>query len=245
MKLKKTFSSFINETAVLQQYPKPKNKRGLKQWNSWKDMLEKIEYICEQIRTLDDQIKEEYNYGLHEREYRAEAYEFNVKMYDVPGLGDTDALADKYFDGSDTEMDQAFVEFVGQSVGHFIEDLYQKYKIDWIKDYYQVGRSGGWLVLELEPGTWSINEVAYNADMYEEDFNYESEELVEYDDETETFTADIKEMKKVFKTFEKNALSYLKDLEKHESELDTIKKLIPKYQAQMGKDFVAMLKANY
>ena len=245
MKLKKTFGSFINETALLTQYPKPKNKRGLKQWNSWKDMLEKIEYICEQIRTLDDQIKEEYNYGLHEREYRAEAYEFNVKMYDIPGLGDTDALADKYFDGSDTELDQAFVEFVAQSVGHFIEDLQEKYKIDWIKDYYQVGRMGGWLVLELEPGTWSINEVNYTADMYEEDFNYESEELVEYDDETETFTADIKEMKKVFKTFEKNALSYLKDLEKHESELDTIKKLIPKYQAQMGKNFVAMLKANY
>ena len=81
--------------------------------------------------------------------------------------------------------------------------------------------------------------------MFEEDFNYESEELVEYDDETETFTADIREMKKVFKMFEKNALSYLSDLEKHESELDTIKKLIPKYQAEMGKNFVAMLKGNY
>ena len=244
MKIITSFKQFLNESAsIIQGYPKPKNKLGQKQWAKWLDMLKEVETECEYIRTTATELQKEYNYNLHGRDHRAEAYEFDVKMHHIPEI-DSEELRAKYFDGSEDELNQAWVDFVARQVEYFVEDLQDHYKIDWIKDYYQVGRSGGWLVLELEPSTWSESEVEYTADMFEEDFNYQSEELVEYDDETETFSADMKELKKTYRNVMNAVNGYKKGLDKHSEELATIRKQIPIVQAGMGKAFKDQLDGN-
>ena len=244
MSLKKTFSSFVNEASFIKGYPKPKNKLGQKQWKQWLDMMTEIEDMCEDMRTTAEFLRDKYDYNLHSREYRANGYEFNVKMYDIPGV-DVDELLNKYFDGSEQDLDQTWVDFVAIQVEQFVEDLWESYKMDWIKDYYQVGRMGGWLVLELEEGTWSENQVEHELDSFESDFNYESEDLVEYDDETETFKADMKELKKVYKVYMSNIKEFKKALDKHQEDLETIKKQIPIVQAGMGVAFKEYIEGNY
>lgn len=245
MKVLTKFNSFLNESAsIIQGYPKPKNKLGQKQWKAWLDMLKQVEGDCEYLRTTADELREQYNYNLHNRDYRAEAYEFNVKMHDIPGV-DVEELVIKYFDGSEDELNAAWVDFVARQVEHFVEDLQDHYKIDWIKDYYQVGRSAGWLVLELEKSSWSKTHIEDTVNMFEEDFNYQSEELVEYDDETETFSADMKELNKTYRNIMNAIKGYRKGLDKHANDLARITKEIIKRQASMGKAFKDQIESNY
>lgn len=245
MLIKNSLESFLNESAsIIQGYPKPKNKQGLKSWKAWFDMLKQIEDDCEYLRTTAKELRDEYNYNLHNREYRAEAYEFNVKMYDIPGF-DGEELLKKHFDGNEDDLNGAWVEFVAREVERFVEDIQDDLNIDWIKDYYQVGRSGGWLVLELEKSTWSENDIDDTVDMFEEDFNYQSEELVEYDDETETFSADMKELNKTYRNIMNAIKGYRKGLDKHANDLARIKKEITKRQADMGKQFMALFSTGY
>ena len=212
MLIKESFKKYVNEYhhhGGFPPYVEPKNKLGKKQWQQWNTMTKDISNQIKFIKDTAEGIRNEFNYRLHSRDYRENAYEFNVKMYDIPGV-DVEELLNKYFDGSEQDLDHAWVDFVAIQVEQFIEDLWEHYKMDWIRDYYQVGRMGGWLVLELEEGTWSENEVEHTLDTFESDFNYESEELVEYDDETETFKADMKEIKKLYKSYLNQMKEYKK-----------------------------------
>ena len=246
MLIKESFKKYVNEYhhhGGFPPYVEPKNKLGKKQWQQWNTMTKDISNQIKFIKDTAEGIRNEFNYRLHSRDYRENAYEFNVKMYDIPGV-DVEELLNKYFDGSEDDLDQTWVDFVGRQVEHFVEDLQDHHKIDWIKDYYQVGRSGGWLVLELEPYTWSEGDVEDKLNEMESDWNYESEELVEYNDETETFKADMKEMKKLFKRQMKAISIYESELTDHAEELNTIKKQIPIVQAGMGQAFKAQIEGN-
>ena len=243
MKVHNKFNSFVNESAIIQEYPKPKNKQGLKQWKAWLDMLQQVEGDCEYLRTTAAELREQYNYRLHGREYKEAAYEFNVKMYDIPGVDSEELLT--HFSGSEDDLNQAWVDFVVIQVEQFVEDIQDDLNIDWIKDYYQVGRSAGWLVLELEKSTWSKDDVEDIVNKFEEDFNYQSEELVEYDNETETFSADMKELNKTYRNIMNAIKGYRKGLDKHANDLARITKQITKRQANMGKLFKDQIEGNY
>ena len=181
--------------------------------------------------------KNNFNYNRHHREYRGDdAYEFDIKMHGAPNI-DFEELADEYFGGAEFEnnalgnMDFAFREYLVKEVEDFVEMLQNDQKIDWIKDYFQVGRSGGWLVLTLNDYTWSDGDVSDKMDEIESEFHYA---LDDYSDEGDI---NLSSIKKEFKKSMEEVDKFRNDADNHISQLQEIEKLIKIAKEEVGRNF--------
>jgi hypothetical protein len=181
--------------------------------------------------------KNNFNYNRHHREYRGDdAYEFDIKMHGAPNI-DFEELADEYFGGAEFEnnalgnMDFAFREYLVKEVEDFVEMLQNDQKIDWIKDYFQVGRSGGWLVLTLNDYTWSDGDVSDKMDEIESEFHYA---LDDYSDEGDI---NLSSIKKEFKKSMEEVDKFRNDADNHISQLQEIEKLIKIAKEEVGPNF--------
>ncbi len=207
--------------------------------------LDKIDKMKNELtRALDtisgdlETAREQFDYNRHGRDYGKDAaYEFDIKMHTGPHF-DPEDLANKYFAGNMEDMDFSYFEHLGREVENFVEMLQNDQKIDWIKDYFQVGRSGGWLVLTLNDYTWSEGDV---EDRYNEIESTFSNEVEDYSDED---TIDIKSIQKAFKKCMKEVKEFNDDADKHISQLQEIKKMIPTAKEHADHSFEADLIAN-
>ena len=206
------------------------------------DKVNKMKY--ELTRALDtisgdlETARNQFDYNRHGRDYGKDAaYEFDVKMNTGPHF-DPEGLANKYFGGNMEDMDFEYMEHLGREVEHFVEMLQNDQKIDWIKDYFQVGRSGGWLVLTLNDYTWSEGDV---EDRYNEIESKFHDEVEDYSDEDDI---DLSSIRKAFKNCMKEVKKFNDDAEKHISQLQEIKKMIPTAKEQADHNFEADLERN-
>jgi len=208
------------------------NKDRIKIESMKAELSKKLDYISDGLETA----RNEFDYNRHGRDYpNSAAYEFDVKMYKGPVFDFEDGV-DKYFNGDEEAFNMAYADHLGREMEFFVESLQQALKMDWIKDYYQVGRSGGWLVLEFTDYTWSSGDVEDKYNEIESTFHNETEDYS--DEEDGVFTADMKSIKKSFKKCIKEADKFSDEAEKHIEQLQEIKKMIPAAQIQADKNFV-------
>ena len=216
--------------------PKTGKKDFLKIEKMKLELSKELDHISDSLETA----RNDFDYNRHGRDYpNSAAYEFDVKMYKGPTF-DFESTIDKHFSGDEAAFHMAYTDHLGREMEFFVENLQQALKMDWIKDYYQVGRSGGWLVLELMPYTWSEGDV---EDRYNEIENLFHNDVNDYsDEEDDVFTADMKSIQKSFKDAMKQTKLFHSEAHKHIQQLHEIKKMIPAAQEQADKNFVNDLK---
>jgi uncharacterized protein len=195
------------------------------------ELSKELDHISDSLETA----RNDFDYNRHGRDYpNSAAYEFDVKMYKGPTF-DFESTIDKHFNGDEEAFNMAYTDHLGREMEFFVENLQQALKMDWIKDYYQVGRSGGWLVLELLPYTWSEGDV---EDRYNEIENVFHNDVNDYsDNEDDIFTADMKSIQKSYKEAMKQTKLFHSETQKHIQQLHEIKKMIPAAQEQADKNF--------
>ena len=195
------------------------------------ELSKELDHISDSLETA----RNDFDYNRHGRDYpNQDAYEFDVKIYKGPTF-DFESAIDKHFGGDEDAFHMAYTDHLGREMEFFVESLQQVLKVDWIKDYYQVGRSGGWLVLELMPSTWSegdieerYNDIENTFHMYVDDYS---------DEEDGVFTADMKSIQKSHKECMKKVKLFHSETHKHIQQLGEIKKMIPAAQEQADKNF--------
>ena len=214
-------------------------KTGKKDFLKIEKMKLELSKGLDSVADMLETARNDFDYNRHGRDYpNSAAYEFDVKMYKGPTFDFEDGI-DKHFGGDDAAFHMAYTDHLGREMEFFVENLQQGLKMDWIKDYYQVGRSGGWLVLELMPYTWSEGDV---EDKYNEIENTFDNEVNDYsDNEDDVFTADMKSIQKAFKECMKELKEWSNDAQKHVNQLHEIKKMIPAAQDQADKNFISDL----
>ena len=107
---------------------------------------QKLKEVYDKVYELNEDLENDFHEGAHGRDYRRESghgyYEFDIKMRGMPGIEWLNDLENQ------NDFDRWYWEELGAQVRFFVEQLQEDHPE--IKDWYQVGRSGGWLVLKVE-----------------------------------------------------------------------------------------------
>lgn len=154
------FSEFLNES--IDQTMKD---FGLDERFEWSRELGEL---AENILNKSNELKEEYGYGRRSNN----GFEFDIKTRSWPDL---DNLAAKY-NVTEEEIDDLWHLFLSDQLEMYGEDIIENDKF--FEDWSQVGRSGGWLILEynMEDPDSVINDEISDYNYYanqvdDEDFN--------------------------------------------------------------------------
>jgi hypothetical protein len=136
----KTFLSFILESSGESTYRKYDLREDL-EWNE--EIVAKIDTIEE----LAGSIRNDYEWNRHGRDYRGDGFEFKIKARNFP---DIDGIAKKY-ETSEEEVWDLWNDFLNDNLSGYA-DGYVEDNSNLFKEWFQAGRSGGWLVLISELG---------------------------------------------------------------------------------------------
>ena len=140
MKKVKSFVDFVAESSTTSTYSNYDLKKDL-EWNE--EIAGKIDAIEELARSM----RNDYEWNRHGRDYRGDGFEFKIKARNFP---DVDGIAKKY-DVSQDEVWDLWNDFLNDNLSGYA-DGYVEDNPDLFKEWLQVGRSGGWLVLIEELG---------------------------------------------------------------------------------------------
>lgn len=135
MKFIKNFVRFLVESRENSTYKEYDLNEEI-DWNE--DIVSKIDFIEETAASLRD----DYEWNRHSRDYKGNAFEFNIKARNFP---DTEEIAKKYDISKDYVWD-LWNDFLGESLRGYADGYVDDHP-DFFKEWYQAGRSGGWLVL--------------------------------------------------------------------------------------------------
>ncbi len=128
---------------------------------------EEIISLCDRILEKAPQLKKDFNYNRHRRE----GFEFNIKAKWWP---DIDAISKKY-GYSEDEIYEMWDQFLADNLQMWGDDIIENSA--YFEDWFQEGRSGGWLVLNYKSELIEYTE----SDIDEEisDLNYMTESMDE------------------------------------------------------------------
>ena len=119
-------TSILKEYDVIEKFP----------WS------EKIEELINEILEKVEMLKSTYNFARHGDYNRG--FEFNIKMRTWP---DSDRLKKEY-NKTEEAINHSWQTFLDDNIQMTGEDIIENSGI--FEDYYQAGRSGGWLLLTLD-----------------------------------------------------------------------------------------------
>ena len=136
----KTFLSFILESREESTFSKYDLRKDL-EWNE--EIVEKIDAIEE----LAGSIRSDYEWNRHGNDYRGDGFEFKIKARNFP---DSEDIAKKY-EVSEEDVWDLWNDFLNDNLSGYA-DGYVEDNSKLFKEWFQVGRSGGWLVLISELG---------------------------------------------------------------------------------------------
>jgi hypothetical protein len=140
-------------------------KRRKQYWGKRGPMIKKIQDLIPKIKDLEDEYRDESaswmgHYSETDSGGEPSKISFDIKMGAI-------SIPDKVRKAvEDSGQDQAFEEeyqlIVGDTLTSFIKDVEMEY--DFIKEVFQEGRSGGWLVFEIEsvPFTEDAGNIMYD-----------------------------------------------------------------------------------
>jgi hypothetical protein len=103
---------------------------------------EEIESLINELISKSEELKEKYNYGRHNE--GSTGFEFDIKARNWPDEDD--------FDIGTEELNQAWWTFLHDNLKSFGDDIIENDTDEFFEDWYQAGRSGGWLLLEHDSG---------------------------------------------------------------------------------------------
>lgn len=155
----KRFKEFIFEGVTANQY-------GLDERFPW---TEKIEELIDEIVSISRELKDDYRYGKRD----TPGFEFDIKMRNWPdgsdfGVSD-ETITDIWWTYLSDNLEMAGNDIVGTS-----EELFD--------DWYQTGRSGGWLLLQHDSRVINepedlIRDIVDDVNTYTEDISDEDIDL--------------------------------------------------------------------
>lgn len=155
----------------------------IKQWEKEvpqiKTIIEALPALVKEVNELclkyrDDQAVWLGNYSKLDYYDNPKEISFNIKVYNY-------GLPAKY-EKRIEELDyQPVYDYLGQQLDAFVEWLKEDYKF--INKWYQAGRSGGWLVLDIDNVEGLDSDADYDTDYYLEklDLGSATEDLEEFD----------------------------------------------------------------
>jgi len=203
---------------------------------------EEIDSLANQVLEKSNHLKEEFEYNRH----GGDGFEFDIKARTWP---DADYLSHKY-GYSDEEIYDMWDQFLTDNLQTFGDDIVEN--SGYFDDWYQDGRSGGWLLLKHKSTLINDPESVIDDEIF--DLNYMIENLEE--DYFDIFIEGI-EISKILKLIIKKGIEgylvndlkkrsdlvisglkeHLSELEKLESELEGVQNRIKKFWENSKKYF--------
>jgi hypothetical protein len=195
---------------------------------------EEIDSLANQVLEKSNHLKGEFEYNRH----KGDGFEFNIKSRVGP---DVDYLSDKY-GYSDEEIYDMWDQFLADNLQTYGDDIVEN--SGYFDDWYQEGRSGGWLLLKHKSPLINDPESVIDDEIF--DLNYTIENLEE--DYFDIFIEGI-EISKIIKLIIKRGIEgdlvndlkkksdlvisglkeHLSELKKLESELEGVQGIIKNF----------------